>query len=196
MKTLLLLLTFTAAAASQVPCLEDAAPGSPNSTIFLPGMAAPLPYHKPQWGPKKPDSLTYKLSAGQFTAFAVSMPVEGGQCIGSYAVVDDQSDVERTAEAVLSKTNVKPKVSHESIEVMFLDPLNYDAFTRSRQYAAVWSSGRVIEGMFALTLHAGTYYVVLNNRYSLAAKSVTFTLGEQTPPAPTNAPNTPKTRRN
>ena len=159
-------------------------------------MAAPLPYHKPQWVPKKPDSAIYKLASGRFVAIAVSMPVEGEKCIGSFTVENDQTDVERTAEGVLSTTVVKPQVSHDSIELMFLDQANYDALARSRQYAAMWTSGRASAAKFFLPLQVGIYYIVLNNTYSLAPKSVTFTLGDQPPPAPTNAPRHPKTRRN
>jgi len=177
--TLALALLFPLALHSQIPCLENIARPGANDTIFMPGMAAPLPIHTPQWATRTTeDTAVYKLNGGGAFQIPIWMP-EPGRCVGSFASYDDRDDLAvAITDAAGNYVGVRPRIKGD-IEIIIVDETGYVLFERNRQYAAFWSSGRRSAGWFDVPLAAGHYRLIINNRFSmLAPKSVTLTLGD------------------
>lgn len=178
MKTIFAILILSAAAAGQsfIPCLENIAAPGVNDSVWYPGMAAPMPVHKPKWETRQTsDTAVYKLLGGHAWPVPVSMPA-AGRCVGSFAAYDDRED----AAVILTEAAGRyiPQKPAGEIEILLVDPVGFERFKANRSFVALWSSGRRVNGSFDISLAPGVYYFIINNRFSmLAAKSVTFTLG-------------------
>ena len=138
--------------------------------------------------PVPADSITYKVGAGNFNWLPVSMPI-AGKCHVEFASYDDRDDAETILmDAAGQAIGVRPQIKGD-VEVMFLDLLQWENYLSGRRVPyALWSSKRVVGGSFDVKLPAGESVLIINNRYSMAKKSVNLTLGQGDAPPQTVAP--------
>lgn len=156
-----------AGSAQAIPCLVNTARLDPSQ------------YTPPVWDLRPAAPAVLKIAAGSQWIVPVQMPVRG-TCSGSFASYDDRDDLAvAVTDAAGRYIRQKPQ---GDIELVVLDTFGLEMRNANRSYAAIYSSGRSFGGTFAVDLGPGIYFFVLSNKHSyLAAKSVNFTLGKDTP---------------
>lgn len=182
----LLTIVFVGSAAAQMvyytPCVVDVQeyprtiqlPRWENGVLLIPKQPQPI------WEPIKGTSSVYKTNPYSYWQIPVSMPV-AGHCVGSFESYDDRGDIGIGATDALGRYAGTKQRPSGNIEILIMDEINFVRFQRNQAYRAEFSSGRRVSGEFSAPLRPGFYRLVINNNYSLAYKSVTFTLGRIDP---------------
>ena len=187
MKTTFLAFLIVAAAAiiangQYVPCFEQTGTTTGRSSTPTHWTVDGPKYSEvqvPIWAARTAETQTYKLNGGAAWQVPFFMP-QPGRCVLAFESVDDRPDVAVVITDAMGRYIRKQPVG--DIEIMILDPIQFNEFNRFKNYAARFSTGRQFSGNYAVDLPAGWYNLVINNRHSyLASKSVTVAFGGKLP---------------